>query len=96
MGIIGGMNFYQSLKNLQLKDVLSIARDISKEINPHISVDCNWVAFYVGRSRGDYVRKLVDVLSVFSRIGFIFHPIVDGNERHHSKHISVGKRAFEK
>ena len=96
MGISGGMNFYHSFKNLQLKDVLSFSRDISKEINPHISVDCNWVAYHVGRSRGDYVRKLVDVLSVFSRIGFIVYPIVDGDVPNHSKQISVGKRALEK
>ena len=96
MGISGGINFYHSVKNLQLKDVLLFSRDISKEINPHISVDCNWVAYDVGRSRGDYVRKLVDVLSVFSRIGFIVHPIVDGDVRHHSKQVSVGKRALEK
>ena len=59
-------------------------------------MDCNWVAYHVGRSRGDYVRKLVDVLSVFSRIGFIVYPIVDGDVPNHSKQISVGKRALEK
>ena len=58
-------------------------------------MDCNWVAYDVGRSRCDYVRKLIDVLSVFSRIGFIVHPIVDGDVRHHSKQVLVGKRALE-
>ena len=59
MGIKDGMNFYYSLKNLDLKDILLIGCNISNDINPHISVDCNWVVFFVRCLREDHVRKLV-------------------------------------
>ena len=70
MGISGGMNFYYSINGCSLKDILTICRGESGTANPEISIDCNWVGNYLGRTRGDYVQKTVDVLSIFSRVGF--------------------------
>ena len=96
MGISGGINFYYSIKNLELKDILAICRKESNLHNPQISVDCNWVANYIGRTRGDYIKKTVDVLAVLRTAGFKVCPVIDGDIRHHSKRVTVGERSLEK
>ena len=92
MGITGGMSFYHSIKDIQMKELLSISRGLSGTVNPTIYIDCNWVAYYLGRQNGDYVQKTVDVLSILSVLGFIVHPVIDGDIMHHSKQVSVGER----
>ena len=32
----------------------------------------------------------------FLQIGYIFHPVVDGDTRHHSKRVYIGKRLLQK
>ena len=56
MGIRGGMQFYHSIKNLKLCDLITICREQSGDSSPSIFIDCNWLANYLGR-RGDYVKK---------------------------------------
>ena len=90
------MSYYFSIKCLQLKDILYIAREESKLPNPNISVDCNWVAHRLSYKQRDYVKKTVDLLSILSRVGFVFHPIVDGDTHHHSKLVSYGERTLQK
>ena len=96
MGIKGGMSYYYSIKNLQLTNVLSITRKESQSPNPNIFVDCNWVAHRLCYKQGDYMKKMVDLLSILSRAGFVVHPIVDGDTRHHSKLVSYGERTLGK
>ena len=57
-------------------------------------MDCNWVANFLGRVSGDYVRKTVDLFSILSMLGFIVHPVIDGDERHHRKWVSNGERSL--
>ena len=90
MGISGGGNFYHTVKGIELYDLMTISKKISGSQNPSIYIDCNWVAHFVGRTRGDYIQKTVDIFHILARVGFLVYPIVDGDIRHHSKQISVG------
>ena len=94
MGITGGMTFYHSVKGIQMKELISIYHRISGSVNPTIYIDCNWVANYLGRQNRDYARKTVYVLSILSVLGFIVHPVIDGNIMHRSKQVSVGERSL--
>ena len=96
MGINGGMSFYHSVKYLQMNEFLSICSGLSGSVNPTIYINCNWVANFLGQLSGDYVRKIVDVFSILSMLGFIVHPVIDGDKRHHSKWVSVGQRSLRK
>jgi len=96
MGITGGMSFYHSVKDLPMAKFLSICCEFSGSVNLTIYIDCNWVANYLRRVNGDYVRKTVDVFSILSILGFIVHPVIDGDERYHSKRLSVGERSLRK
>ena len=83
-------------KKLKLRDVVSICQKKSNTPNPIISVDCNWVANFLGRTQDDYVWKTVDRLAIFSILGFHVYPIIDEDIRHHSKMVSVGKRSLQR
>ena len=96
MGISGGSSFYHSIKNLGLVDLVKVCRHESGAANPTIYIDCNWVANYVGRSRGEFVEKTIDIFHILSKIGFLVYPVVDGDVRHHSKRISVGERSLKR
>ena len=65
------MNFYYSINGCSLEDILTICCGESSTASPAIYIDCNWVGNYLGRTRGDYVQKTVDVLSLFSHVGFL-------------------------
>ena len=103
MGIAGGNNFYHSIKHLELCDVIKACRIQSACTNirsactiPSIYIDCNWVGNYLGRSRGNYVRNTVEVIHIFSKVGFLVYPVIDGDVRHHTKQVSVGSRKLDR
>ena len=81
---------------VQTNGFLSICRRFSGSVNPTIFIDYNWVANFVGRVSGDYAQKTVDVFNILSTLGFIVHSVVDGDEIHHSKRVSVGEQSLRK
>ena len=59
MGISGGGNFYHTVKGIELYDLMTISKKVSGSQNPSIYIDCNWVAHFVGRTRGEYIQTLL-------------------------------------
>ena len=88
-------DFILKLKSKKLSQLVLAIRILSGSTSPVIYVDCNWVAHYLGRYNGLYMKKTVDAIYVLSHAGFKVVPVVDGTERHHSK-VSTFTRRLER
>ena len=95
MGVKGGCSFYYKVVNLNANELITVFRKISNSAVPVIYVDCNWVANYLGRTDGSYVRKTVDLLYVLAACGFMVAPVVDGYCQHESK-VATATRKLER
>ena len=56
MGIKGGAGLYFKIEKQKLSQLVLAIRTLSGSASPVIYVDCNWVAHYLGRYNGLYVK----------------------------------------